>query len=101
VLPLPPVEYRDSQARFGDLVAFSPAGNEVAVGAGRAGTQLVVIDVRSGRAALPPTSLLDYDWSPDGAWLALVSGEEIVVSGPVRDEPVFRLPVSARAIAWR
>ena len=101
VIALPTVPYDDSQARFGDLVDFSPGGHEVAVTASRLGTPLVVLDVRSGRAVLPPTRQLGFSWSPDGTWLALAGDDEIDVYGIARDEPVFRLPLEAFTLSWR
>ena len=101
VIALPAVGYDDGQARFGDTVSFSPDGKEVAVAASQPGTQLAVVDLRSGRAVLPRTRQLGFTWSPDGAWLALAGREEIELYGSVRDEPVFRIPVSAFGLAWR
>jgi hypothetical protein len=58
----------------------------------------------AGRAELEELEAQPFSglaWSPDGAWLALATGGEIQIYGPDRTTPVYVLPVSARAVAWR
>ena len=59
------------------------------------GTPLAVVDLRSGRAVLPPTRQLGFTWSPDGAWLALAGRRR---DRALRQRPRRAgLPHSARA----
>jgi WD40 repeat protein len=82
-------------------VALSPDGTEVAVGSGGPVPGVAVYDTRTGQRLLRETRSQGLAWSPDGAWLALSTGDHIVVSGPVRSAPAYVLPVEATALAWR
>lgn len=87
--------------QFGQLVRFSPDGGELAVGFPDPGTRVGVYDAHSGRELLPPTTQQGFAWSRDGTWLALSTGEEILVYGPERAAPVYVLPIAAAVLAWR
>jgi hypothetical protein len=99
-IPLPLLGSPAGSGRFGEVVRFSPSGGEVAVAFPGAGVRLVLVDVVTGRLVLPPTSQHGTAWSPDGVWFALSTGEEILVYGPGRSAPVYRLPLGAWTIAW-
>jgi hypothetical protein len=68
--------------RFGDLVTF--------------------VDLRSRAETMPPepTSGLGLAWSPDGRWLAVSSGKEVLVYAQPLLEPSYVLPIEAGALAW-
>jgi hypothetical protein len=61
------------------------------------------IDFRDGR---PVDGLAERPsggvaFSPDGAWVALSTGGEILVFAGGASEPLYTLPVAAGAVAWR
>ena len=62
---------------------------------------MVLVDPDALSIVLEPTSQHGFDWSPDGDWFALSTGEEINLLGPARGEPTYVLPVGAAALAWR
>lgn len=98
---LPELNLPAGAGRLGDRVEFDPSGREVAVAFPGAGKEMILVDVRTGSLALPPTSQHGFAWSRDGRWFALSTGEEIRVFGPDRRDPVYVLPVGAAALAWR
>ncbi len=91
-------------AQFGGssnrVVRLSPDEREVITGPVGAGARLLLIDLDTElETALPPQ--FGFDWSPDGAWLALSTSEEVLVLGVERSQPIYRLPIAANALAWR
>jgi hypothetical protein len=101
VIELPPLGTPGHPGRFGEVVRFSPSGNEVAVAFPGAGTRLVVLEVETGELLLGPTSQHGFDWAPDGSTLALSTAQEVRILGAGLAEPIFALPIGAVAIAWR
>ena len=84
----------------GRLIRLSPTGRELAIISEPGVSRVTLVDVASGtREVLRP--LVDLDWSPDGHWLAVSDGEEILVYGALRTDHVFALGVAADAIEWR
>ena len=82
------------------VVRLSPDEREVITGPVVAGAELLLIDLHTHRrTTLEPQ--FGFDWSPDGVWLALSTSEEVLVLGAERTQPIFRLPISANALAWR
>lgn len=100
--------YGPTAGFYGVNVTFSPGGGEVAVttpdllSPTRPDDLLAVVDLRSGRAieALASKPYHGLAWSPDGQWLALSTGDRVLVYGPARTDPVYVLPVPARTVAW-
>lgn len=94
---------------FGLHVEPAPGGAEAAVTspgslvAPRPDDLVSLVDFRLGGpvAGLTERPYAGVAWSPDGAWLALSTGREILVFGLGRGEPAYVLPVAARALAWR
>jgi len=93
----------------GDLVAdalrdelvMSPDGREVAIALQDGDGPLFVADLWTGEV-LGPLEHNDFDWSPDGLWLAVAAADGIDVYGPSRDEdPTFHVPLVTPVIAWR
>jgi WD40-like Beta Propeller Repeat len=101
VVPLPELSLPAGYGRLGEHVEFAPTGREVAVAFPGAGKPMVVVDLETRTLAVEPTSQHGFAWSPDGAWLALSTGEEIRILGRERGEPAYVLPVGAAALAWR
>jgi hypothetical protein len=93
--------YPFANRSFGELVRFSPNGRELAVGFEGAGVPLMLFDAETLGTVLRPTVQYGFAWSPDGVWLALSSGRDVVISGTLRSEPVYVLPVRATELAWR
>ncbi len=105
-VPLP--QYGPNPGFFGMEISFAPGGNEVALTTPAVLTPrgpedlIALLDLRSG---LPVEGLADrrfagLAWSPDGAWLAFSTGDEVLVYGPARADPVYVLPLRARALGW-
>jgi hypothetical protein len=94
---------------FGLRVVPSPAGFEAAVVspespiAPRPDALVSLVDFRVGGPLEGVTErpFGGISWSPDGGWLALSTGREILVFGRGRSEPAYVLPVAARSLAWR
>ena len=93
----------------GDLVAdalrdelvMSPDGREVAVSLKDGDGPLFIVDIRTG-GVLGPLEQSDFDWSPDGLWLAVADADGVDVYGPSREEePTYQIPLVTPAIAWR
>jgi hypothetical protein len=100
-IELPALGSPAGRGRFGERVEFSPDGREIAVAFPGAGVRFVLIDVASGAELLPAMSQHGIAWSPDGAWFAVSTAEEILVYGPARAAPAYALPIEASALAWR
>jgi hypothetical protein len=60
----------------------------------------MLLDVGTLRTLLRPTVQNGFDWSPDGAWFALSRGREIALSGGVRSDPAYILPIESATLAW-
>ena len=87
-----------------ELVQFNPVGSELGLSGlfGGATIHLSVLDLRSLTSTqLELADQRSYAWSPDGAWLAVATGEQIVIYGSVRSDPIYVLPIGATTIAWR
>jgi hypothetical protein len=85
---------------FGELLRFSPTGDELAVGFSRPAFGLMVLDLRSGRVVREMSPTRGFAWSPDGRWLAIATRTEILIVGTVREEATYVLPLAAGALAW-
>jgi hypothetical protein len=84
----------------GRFVRLSPDGRELAITSEFGITRITMVDLATGeREILPVRSGLA--WSPDGRWLALSDGEQILVYGASRAQHVYALEVAAEAIEWR
>ena len=86
---------------LGELVRFSPTGREIAVGFPRSAIELLVVDAPRRRIALELVPVSGFAWSPDGAWFARSTGDEIVIAGAERSEAAYVLPLEATGLAWR
>jgi len=106
VLTMP--QYGPTAGFYGLHVSIAPGGQEVAVttpdllSPSRPDDLVALLDLRSGRAVdgFTEQRFRGLDWSPDGAWLALSTGDEVLVYGPARADPVYVLPLKARALGW-
>jgi hypothetical protein len=95
-----PVRIVPGVGALGELIRFSPTGDELAVGFPRPAFGLMVLDLRSGRVSRDMSPTRGFAWSPDGRWLAVATREEILITGTVREEATFVLPLAAGALAW-
>jgi hypothetical protein len=86
---------------FGELVRFSPRGDELAIGSSGVGVPVMLVDVETLEPRLRPTVQNGFSWSPDGAWFALADQLGIRVAGAVRDLATYVLPIQASSLAWR
>jgi hypothetical protein len=86
---------------FGEVVRFSPRGDELALGSYGVGAPLLLLDVARLEPVLRPTIQRGFAWSPDGAWFALASAAEVRIAGALRSEATFVLPLEAATLAWR
>jgi len=86
---------------LGELMQFSPSGQEIAVGLARGTFELLVVDARTHRLRLEPSRTSGFAWSPDGAWLVRSIRGELVFSGAERSERVYAIPFDASALGWR
>lgn len=98
--PLRPAAYPFANRRFGELLRFSPDGVELAVGHGEPGSPVLLLDVETLRTTMRPTVHHGFAWSPDGAYFALSTGTEIRVSGALRSQPAYVLPIPALLLGW-
>jgi hypothetical protein len=106
-IPVP--SYGPAAPFFGLRLSSSPSAGELAiVSPGRISSPrpedlVAVVDLGSGGtvAGLTDPSYAGLVWSPDGSWLALSTGEEILVYGRGRTAPAYVLPLRARALAWK
>jgi hypothetical protein len=86
--------------RFGGFLRFSPVGSELAIGYTPGAGELTLVDVELGRLLVRSTPQRALSWSPDGAWLALATDDEVRIYGALRDEPSYVLPLGAAALGW-
>jgi hypothetical protein len=98
---LPPLGSPAGRGRFGERVEFSPDGREILVAFPGSGVRFMLMDAASGAILLGPTSQHGVGWSPDAAWFAVSTAEEIVFYPRGRAAPAYVLPVGASALAWR
>jgi hypothetical protein len=99
--PLRAAAYPFANRRFGELLDFSPDGSELALGHAGAGAPVLLLDVATLRTTLRPTLQHGFAWSPDGAYFALSTGAEIRISGAVRSQVAYVLPMRAILLSWR
>ncbi len=100
-MPLPTVGiYPVAGHALGEIVSFSPSGQELVVASGGEEGKLFVVDVTSGRAVLGPVSQRGFAWSPDGTWFALAHDGRIDILGLTRSVPVYVLPLEVTALTW-
>lgn len=61
-----------------------------------------LVDLGTGRLIDPVTAptFAGLAWSPDGSWLALATGDEVLIYGTGRTDPAYVLPLATRGIAW-
>ena len=84
-----------------DRLRLSPSSSEIAIVLEDGAGELLIVDLQSN-TVLGPLDHNDFDWSPDGRWLAVANGSGVSVYGPSRDEePTFQLPLITPALAWR
>lgn len=95
-----PTAYGTGSSRLGQFLAFSPDGNELAVGFRAGAGEVSIVDLRLSDVTMAQVEQRGFAWSPDGDWLAVAIGDRIEVYGDTRDEPVYTLPVAAGALAW-
>lgn len=100
-LPLETIRDPNMPGQFAEAIAFSPDGRELALALPRSGIPLVVVDVAARKVVLARKSQHGVDWSRDSVWLAVSTGERVLVYGLDRSAPVYALPVRAAALAWR
>ena len=106
VLTMP--RYGPTAGFYGLHVSIAPGGQEVAVttpdllSPSRPDDLVALLDLRSGRAidGFTEQRYRGLAWSPDGVWLAFSTGDEVLVYGPARTDPVYVLPLKARALGW-
>jgi hypothetical protein len=99
--PLRAAGYPFTNRRFGELLEFSPGGDELAIGFDGTGVPLMLLDVETLGVILRPTLQHGFAWSPDGAYFALSNGAQVTIAGALRSEPAYVLPLAASALAWR
>jgi hypothetical protein len=58
------------------------------------------VDLRLRRPTVELPSQRGFSWSPDGAWLAVATGDEIVIYSRESTEIVYRLAVPAWSVNW-
>lgn len=106
-LPIPEWYARPVQF-YGVRIELGPSGAEAAFVFPEDGVRplaeslVALVDLRTGESA-PDIARSPYAglaWSPDGGWLAVSTGSEILIFGDDRTSPVYVLPVESRAIAW-
>lgn len=87
---------------MGQLLRFSPDGTVFAIGPppDPTGGPVTFVDLRLRRPTLEVTAPGGFAWSPEGAWLAVAEEGEVVIYSRDSDQPVYRLPISARGLSW-
>ena len=99
--PLRAAGYPYTYRRFGELLEFSPGGDELALGFDGTGVPLMLLDAATLDVILRPTLQHGFAWSPDGAYFALSDGARVTIAGALRSEPAYVLPLAASGLAWR
>jgi hypothetical protein len=85
-----------------ELVRFAPQGQELALNNGYYNLDLTLVNLRTGgQTDFRVHDQRAFAWSPDGAWLALATGEQINIFGLGRADPAYVLPLGARGLLWR
>jgi hypothetical protein len=103
-----PLLYGPAAGFFGMRIELSPTGAEAAFIApetlvsGRADDLAALVDLDNGRLSeqIEEPSFSGLAWSPDGTWLALATGDVVLVFGTPRVDPVYALPIDSGGIAW-
>jgi hypothetical protein len=99
-LSLRGASYPFANRSFGELLRFSPDGRELAIGFRGTGVPLVLLDVNTLATTLRPTVQHGFAWSPDGEYFALSTGSEVRISGALRSQPAYVLPLEVEGLAW-
>jgi hypothetical protein len=92
--------YALAMLRFGELVRFSPDGRELALGVSGTSSPLMLLDVQTLDPTLGPIVQHGFAWSPDGAYFAFSTGSEVRISGALRSQPAYILPLAAESLVW-
>ena len=87
-------------ARFGEMVRFSPDGRELAVGFAPGPGRVSFVDLRLRQVTVRSVDQKGFAWSPDGAWLAVSTAGRVEIYGEVRDTSVYTLPIAASGLGW-
>lgn len=88
--------------RLTDELVLSPDGQELAIVLSRGEGALALLEIATGRLVLGPIRQRGWDWSPDGAWLAVSTGTAIQIYGLERTAaPTFTIPIAVEGLAWR
>ena len=95
-----PTRLGPGNTRFGGFLLFSPAGSELAIGYSPGAGELTLVDLELGRLLIRSTPQRALGWSPDGAWLALATGNDVRIYGALKDEPSYVLPLAAASLGW-
>jgi hypothetical protein len=99
--PLRAAAYPFANRRFGELIEFSPDGSELLLGHVGPGSPALLLDVATLRTTMRPIVQYGFAWSPDGEFFALSTGTEIWISGALRSQASYVLPISAVVVGWR
>jgi hypothetical protein len=89
-----------SERQFGAFLQFNPGGTLLAVSTAARNDRVVFVDLRLRRPLLDIEHQRAFDWSADGAWLAIAKTEEIVIYGANGGDPVYQLPLDVSGLAW-
>ena len=100
-----PASYPPAVSFYGFRIEASPNGSEAAFLFPERLTPMAerlvaLVDLRTGAAELGEGSYAGLAWSPDGAWLALTTGQEVQIFGVDRSAPAYVLPLATRGLAW-
>ena len=95
-----PTVYGTGSSRLGQHLAFSPDGNELAVGFRAGPGDISILDLRLSDVTMNRVDQRGFAWSPDGVWLAIATEGEVDVYGDTRDEPIYTLPLSTASLGW-
>jgi hypothetical protein len=91
-----------SGERVGQLVRFSPDGQELAIGprTSRGGDPVTFFDLRLRKVSLEVDAQTGFAWSPDSAWLAVAQGDGVAFYSRTAGDAVYHLPVTAGGLGW-
>ncbi len=95
-----PKLFGPGNARFGDMVRFSPDGRELAVGFAPGPGRVSFVDLRLQQVTVRSVDQNGFAWSPDGAWLAVSTAGRVEIYGEVRDTSIYTLPITASGLGW-